>query len=140
MRNRNPKGAEVKENLKDMTLISRNASIDGDIKFTGSLRVEGNVKGNLIAESDEGHLTVGESGVIEGQIRVPNIIVNGTVKGDIHSTKHVELAAKARVTGNVHYALIEIVMGAAVNGSLLHQDSSANAGPVPSAIKESAKG
>lgn len=127
----------VKENLKDMTLISQNAAIEGEVRFSGSLRLEGRVKGNIVSESEQGQLTIGETGVVEGEISVPSLIVNGTVNGNIHSSKHVELAAKAKVNGNVHYALIEIVMGASVNGSLLHKDAQKPDGKVE---KSEAKG
>ena len=52
---------------------------------------------------------------------MPSVIVNGLVEGDVHSTQHLELAAKARVVGNVYYHLIEMVMGSEVNGSLCHR-------------------
>jgi cytoskeletal protein CcmA (bactofilin family) len=49
------------------------------------------------------------------------IVINGLVEGDVYSSNHIELAAKARVSGNVHYHLIEMVMGSEVNGSLSHR-------------------
>ena len=51
---------------------------------------------------------------------MPYIVLNGAVNGDVHSSEHVELAAKARITGNVHYNLLEMSIGAEVNGKLLH--------------------
>ena len=93
----------------------------GDIKFSGGLHVEGLVRGNVFAEDDEkGVLTVSDGGTIEGEVRVPNIVLNGTVIGDVYAVDHVELAANARVTGNVYYHLLEMTMGAEVNGSLVH--------------------
>src|SRR5690625_6325461 len=53
------------------------------------------------------------------------VIINGNVTGNVYSSKHVELAAKAVVEGNVHYQLIEMVKGAQVNGSLVYSGSSA---------------
>ena len=58
---------------------------------------------------------------IEGEVKVPNVVVNGTVIGDVHALSHVELAAQARVHGNVYYSLIEMAMGAEVNGNLVHR-------------------
>ncbi|MCB1649474.1 MAG: polymer-forming cytoskeletal protein [Gammaproteobacteria bacterium] len=102
------------------TLISRQAEIIGDLRFNGELIVEGRIKGNIYADDESGALVrVAESGVIEGEIWVPSVVVNGLVKGDIHSSQHLELAAKAVVMGNVFYKLIEMVMGSEVNGSLL---------------------
>ncbi|MEX0739567.1 MAG: polymer-forming cytoskeletal protein [Pseudohongiella sp.] len=102
------------------TLISAATELDGDLKFDGELIVEGRVTGNIsAAEDSDAVLRVAEQGVIEGEINVPNVVVNGTVTGDIHACKHIELAAKALISGDVHYQLLEMVMGARVNGSLL---------------------
>jgi len=62
-----------------------------------------------------------ERGTIEGEVKVPNVVVNGSVIGDVHAAGHVELASQARVHGNVYYSLIEMAMGAEVNGKLMHQ-------------------
>lgn len=102
------------------TLISRQTEIMGDLRFTGELIVEGKIKGNVYADDDSGALIrIAETGVVEGEIWVPSAIVNGLVKGDLHSSKHLELAAKSVVMGNVFYNLIEMVMGSEVNGSLM---------------------
>lgn len=104
------------------TLIGHNSEITGDISFSGGLHVDGVVRGNIRADAQTGSvLSVSERGVIEGEVRVPNIMLNGTVRGDVYAAEHVELAEKARVTGNVYYKLIEMTRGAAVNGNLVHQ-------------------
>ncbi|MEX2131491.1 MAG: polymer-forming cytoskeletal protein [Pseudohongiellaceae bacterium] len=103
------------------TLISRSTEIVGNIHFSGELIIEGKVKGNIYAdEESDALIRIADKGAVEGEICVPSIIVNGLVQGDIRSTKHIELAAKAVVVGNVYYHLIEMVMGSEVNGSLLH--------------------
>ncbi len=103
------------------TLISQQTEIIGDLRFSGELIVEGRIKGNVYADDDSGALIrIAESGVIEGEVWVPSAVVNGLVKGDVHSSKHLELAAKAVVMGNVFYNLIEMVMGSEVNGNLMH--------------------
>jgi cytoskeletal protein CcmA (bactofilin family) len=105
------------------SLIGQNTEIHGDVIFSGGLHVDGTVKGSVIAESGEDSvLTLSERGTIEGEVKVPNVVVNGSVIGDVHATGHVELAAQARVHGNVYYSLIEMAMGAEVNGKLMHQD------------------
>ena len=104
------------------SLIGQNSEIQGDVIFSGGLHVDGKVKGNVIAaEGDDSVLTLSERGVIEGEVKVPNVVVNGTVIGDVHALSHVELAAQARVHGNVYYSLIEMAMGAEVNGNLVHR-------------------
>lgn len=104
------------------SLIGQNTEIHGDVIFSGGLHVDGTVKGSVIAEKGEDSvLTLSERGTIEGEVKVPNVVVNGSVIGDVHATGHVELAALARVHGNVYYSLIEMAMGAEVNGKLMHQ-------------------
>lgn len=103
------------------TLVSRSTEIVGDVHFSGELIIEGKVKGNIYAEDDSDALIrIAEKGSVEGEICVPSVIINGLVQGDVRSTKHIELAAKAVVVGNVYYHLIEMVMGSEVNGNLLH--------------------
>jgi cytoskeletal protein CcmA (bactofilin family) len=92
------------------------------VRFSGGLHIDGTVKGNLVAEpGTETVLTVSEKGRIEGDVRVPNLILNGAVQGDVYASERVELASHARVTGNVYYNLIEMAMGAEVNGNLVHR-------------------
>lgn len=103
------------------TLISETTELKGDIRFSGELIVEGRVEGNVNAEDDsKSVIRVAESGRIDGEICVPSAVINGVVQGDIRTTEHIELAAKAAVTGTVYYNLIEMVMGAAINGNLMH--------------------
>jgi len=104
------------------TLIGQHTEIRGDVVFSGGLHVDGTVKGNVIAEGGaESVMSLSERGTIEGEVRVPNIMINGTVIGDVHAENHIELAAQARVKGNVFYSLIEMAMGAEVNGNLVHR-------------------
>lgn len=106
------------------TMIAQGTEIIGDVRFEGGLLVEGAIKGNVYAEAgSEALLRLSEAGMIQGEIRVPNVVINGKVTGDVFSSGHVELAAKAVVNGNVHYSLIEMVMGSEVNGSLVHDIS-----------------
>lgn len=107
------------------SLIGQNTEIHGDVIFSGGLHVDGTIKGSVIAEKgDDSVLTLSERGIIEGEVKVPNVVVNGSIIGDLHATGHVELAAQARVHGNVYYTLIEMAMGAEVNGKLLHEAES----------------
>jgi cytoskeletal protein CcmA (bactofilin family) len=103
------------------TLIGHNSEMLGDVRFSGGLHVDGTIKGNVVAEEDASSvLTLSESGTIEGEVRVSNVVLNGTVIGDVHARQHIELAPNARITGNVYYRLIEMAMGAEVNGNLVH--------------------
>ncbi len=102
------------------SIVGQQTRIVGDISFVGRLHVDGTVDGNVRAlGEDNAVLTVSDSAAINGEIRVPFVILNGTVVGDVYAKEQVELAPKARVEGDVHYALIEMAMGAEVNGKLL---------------------
>ena len=104
------------------TLIGKQTEILGDVRFTGGLHVDGKIKGKVIANIDKAaSLSVAESGAIEGDVRVPMIVLNGSVSGDVHASEKITLAAKARVTGNVFYKIIEMEGGALVNGQLVHE-------------------
>jgi cytoskeletal protein CcmA (bactofilin family) len=103
------------------TLISPETVVIGDLHFCGNLDVEGLVQGNVIAQpGKEALLRVVGKGRVEGDIRVPCVIINGEVKGNVYSSQHLELASKSRVQGNVFYTLVEMAAGAEVNGSLTH--------------------
>jgi len=95
--------------------------IRGDLEFEGGLHLDGRIIGNVSGvEGGEAAITVSEQGAIEGDVRVDVLILNGTVVGDVHASERVELASQAQVTGTVHYRLLEMAMGAEVNGQLVH--------------------
>lgn len=111
-----------KQTVKIDSLIGQNSEIRGDVIFSGGLHVDGVIKGNVISEEGTGSvLTLSERGKVEGEVKVPNVVLNGTIVGDVHALEHIELAAQARVKGNVYYSLIEMAMGAEVNGKLVHR-------------------
>ena len=108
-------------NTKVETIIGQQTRINGDIHFSGGLHIDGKIKGSVIADEGTAVLTVSEHGHIEGNVQVPVVVLNGSVTGDVTSTERVELAAKTKVAGNVYYNLIEMAMGAEVNGNLVHR-------------------
>ena len=119
------------------TLVSRTTEIVGDIHFSGELIVEGRIKGSVYAEDDSSAIIrIAESGSVEGEICVPSSVINGLVQGDVRSTKHIELAKKAVVAGNVYYNLIEMVMGSEVNGNLMHISSNQKSNKLLPEVKE----
>jgi len=119
------KTKKPKQSTKIDSLIGQNTEIRGDIIFNGGLHVDGLIKGNVISEEGTGSvLTLSERGVVEGEVKVANIVLNGTIIGDVHALEHIELASDARVNGNVYYTLIEMAMGAEVNGNLVHRSES----------------
>ena len=104
------------------TLIGAKTRINGDVEFAGGLHLDGHINGNVKGDTARGHhLSVSEQGCIEGSVIVPNIVLNGIVKGDIEAGDRVEMGAKARVLGSVHYTTIETAVGAQINGKLIHR-------------------
>ncbi len=111
------KGASKKIN----SLIGKETEILGDIDFCGGLLVDGNIVGNVTAKNDEyATITISDNGCITGEVKIPNIVINGKIEGDVYASNHVELAKNARVYGNVYYNLFKMEMGAEVNGNLVH--------------------
>ncbi len=104
------------------TLVGVNTKVSGDLEFSGGLHVDGYVKGNIQAELESSSvLSIAEQGVVEGSVSVPHVVLNGTVKGDVSARERIELGTTARVIGNVFYNLIEMAIGAEINGKLIHE-------------------
>lgn len=113
------------------TLIANGTHVVGDIHFAGNLEVEGQVTGNIVAEEDSAaRVRILPEGRVTGDVRVPVVIINGHITGDIYSSSQVELANKAVVEGNLHYVLIEIEKGAQMNGNFVHQKADEEPGNV----------
>ncbi len=104
------------------TLVGSKTRVSGDVEFSGGFHVDGYIKGNINADPEsDSVLSISEHGTVEGSVSVPHVILNGTVKGDVSAKERVELGATARVIGNVFYNLIEMAIGAEINGKLIHQ-------------------
>jgi len=102
------------------TLIGKDARVHGDIDFRGGLHLDGHIEGAVRSEEMRGStLSVSETGSIQGAVQVPNLVLNGTVRGDIHALERVVLGATARVEGNVYYGIIEMTLGAQIIGKLV---------------------
>jgi cytoskeletal protein CcmA (bactofilin family) len=103
------------------SLVGAGTRIEGNVTFTGGLRVDGEIKGSVIADpSKPSTLVLSEQARVEGEIRVTHLVVNGTVVGPVHVAEYLELQSKAKVTGDVHYRTLEIQLGAIVEGKLIH--------------------
>ena len=105
------------------SLIGIGTHVVGDINFSGGLRIDGHVRGNITATGDKpSTLMLSDQASIEGKIKVSHAVINGTVVGPVHADEYLELQAKARVSGDVYYRALEIQLGATIEGMLLHQD------------------
>ena len=102
------------------TLLGKAANLNGDLESSGGLHLDGRVNGNVRSNAEDGGaLSVSESGVIEGRVEVTNIVMNGTVNGDMYARERLVLGGKARVNGNVFYGVIEMAPGAVITGKLI---------------------
>jgi cytoskeletal protein CcmA (bactofilin family) len=115
---------KLNKNAQIDTLIGAGTRINGDLEFSGGLHLDGYINGNVSGEAGtDTTLVVSEQGGIEGSVAVSSIVLNGIVKGDIEASDRVELGEKARVLGNVRYAVIETAVGAQINGKLIHRSA-----------------
>jgi cytoskeletal protein CcmA (bactofilin family) len=115
------------------TLIGKAAHIHGDIEFAGGMHLDGSIVGNVRSDRAPGStLSVSEGGSIEGMVDVPNVRLDGTVKGDIHAPGRVVLGATARIEGNLYYGVIEMTLGAQIMGKLTQVAPEGAAAGVPS--------
>ncbi|MAK09128.1 MAG: cell shape determination protein CcmA [Rhodobacteraceae bacterium] len=120
------------------SLVGKKARVLGEIRFSEGLHIDGLIKGNVVSDEDKpATLSVSNSGTIEGHVKVPNVIISGVVKGDVYSSDYVELGSTARIEGDVYYGLIEMAMGAEVNGKLVRIIDSDN--KVETTLKEREK-
>ena len=103
------------------SLIGAGTSINGNLGFSGGLRVDGEVNGNIIAaQGKPSTLVLSEHGRVNGEINVTHLVVNGVVEGPVRASEYLELQNKAKVVGDVHYKTLEIQLGAIVEGRLIH--------------------
>jgi cytoskeletal protein CcmA (bactofilin family) len=117
------------------TLIGKGVRVQGDIDFLGGMHLDGAIAGNVRSDSaPDSTLSVSESGSIEGSVDVPNVILQGQVRGDIRGAERVVLGATARVEGDVYYGVIEMTLGAQIMGKLVR------IAPAAPAAKAAAKG
>lgn len=104
------------------SLIGISTSIEGNVYFKGGLRIDGHIKGNVIAEASvSSMLVISEQARIDGEVRAGHVVVNGEINGPVYSTELIELQGKARISGDVHYKALEMMNGALVTGKLTHE-------------------
>ena len=99
------------------TLIGRTSQVRGDLSFAGGLHLDGQIDGNV--EALQGQLSVSEHGVVTGSVAVPQVLLDGTVRGDIVARERLVLGPNAQVHGDVQYGAIEMAPGARINGKLV---------------------
>jgi cytoskeletal protein CcmA (bactofilin family) len=101
-------------------LIGSDACITGDVIFTGGLRIDGKIKGDVtVSNINPGTLMIGDQGSIEGVVRVSHLIVFGEIRGTVYATGLVDMRSKGRISGDVHYGELEVQAGAVIEGNLV---------------------
>ena len=110
------------ESDRGVTLIAKNARVEGELTFDNELYVYGQVDGNIRAGGDKGTLVIGEQGSVKGDVRAPVVVINGEFEGTVFASSKVVLAEKARVSGNLCYKRIEMRLGARMDGQLAQQE------------------
>jgi cytoskeletal protein CcmA (bactofilin family) len=114
------------------SLIAPGSDIQGNIKFTEGLRVDGEVHGDIRANDEQASLlVVSEAAVVVGEIHADHVIINGKVNGPVYAHELLELQPKAQIEGDVHYKALEMHQGAVISGQLRPM----LAGEKPAALK-----
>jgi cytoskeletal protein CcmA (bactofilin family) len=110
------------------SLIGATTRIEGNVYFSGGLRVDGAVRGNVAGLPDQpATLVVSEQARIDGEVQAAHVVVNGTINGPVDSRETLELQAGSRVKGDIHYKSIEIQQGAVIEGRLVHHTAEVKA-------------
>ena len=108
------------------SLIGVTTRIEGNVIFSGGLRVDGMVRGNIVGVAEQpSTLVLSVDAQIDGEVQAAHIVVNGTIDGPVRATETLELQAGSRVKGDVCYKTIEIHQGAVVEGRLVHDAAEA---------------
>ncbi len=119
------------------TLIEVGTLIKGEIIFDNELFVMGEVDGDLNSDSDLAKLIVSKTGKVQGEIRVPNVVVNGTILGNVFASGSLEITGTARVFGDLHYSTIEIQGGSHITGRLVAEQIKLDSAEKEIALEES---
>ncbi|MBM4382707.1 MAG: polymer-forming cytoskeletal protein [Deltaproteobacteria bacterium] len=103
--------------------IDQGSSFEGKLSFKDTVRIDGHFAGEI---SSENTLVVGETGIIEANVRSQIVIISGTVAGDIVAGKKIVMHKTGRVDGNVSTPSLVMEDGAVLNGQLKMSDKKAS--------------
>jgi cytoskeletal protein CcmA (bactofilin family) len=108
------------------SLIGAGTTIEGNLNFSGGLRIDGQVNGNVVAaQGKPSTLVLSEHARVNGEVNVTHLLINGSISGPVFASEYMELQSKAKVNGDVHYTTLEIQLGAIVEGRLIHSSATA---------------
>ena len=114
---------KVMKSKQDITLVAADSEIEGSLHFSSQLFVKGKVTGNISAEEPGAVVVISPEGLVVGDIRVPSVIINGRLEGNVYAVERLEVTAGAEVLGDLYYSVIERHMGAQVQGRLIHSEN-----------------
>ena len=95
------------------TLLGRGATFEGKLTFDGTVRIDGRFKGEVFSDDT---LVIGEGAVVEAEIDVGEIIIQGTVVGNIKAKRSIEIHAPGRVKGDLHTPSLQVDTGVIFEG------------------------
>ena len=108
------------------TLIGAGTTVEGNLNFSGGMRIDGQVNGNVVAVPDKpSTLVLSEHAQITGEVNVTHLVINGSISGSVLASEYMELQSKAKINGDGHYTTLEIQLGAIVEGRLIHSSTAA---------------
>lgn len=141
---RKRKKAPFIEVTKLSSLIAEDVEIVGDVWFSSGIRIDGHVKGNVIARAAEGQtralLVLSEKGRIEGSVTCGDAVINGTVIGDLDIEHFLELQSNSQVSGTIRYEHLQMDVGASVRGQLAKAENRAGTDNVVELAADKAAG
>jgi cytoskeletal protein CcmA (bactofilin family) len=106
------------------SLIGAGTTIEGNLNFSGGLRIDGQINGNVVAaQGKPSTLVLSEHAQVNGEVNVTHLVINGSINGSVYASEYMELQSKAKINGDVHYATLEIQLGAIVDGRLIHSNT-----------------
>jgi cytoskeletal protein CcmA (bactofilin family) len=106
------------------SLIGAGTTIEGNLNFSGGMRIDGQVNGNVVAaQGKPSTLVLSEHARVNGEVNVTHLVINGAISGPVFASEYMELQSKAKVNGDVHYTTLEIQLGAIVEGRLIHSST-----------------
>jgi len=117
----NRRRGERRNSSSETSLIARGTVIRGDLRFSGALHLDGRIEGTVLGEGDDAMFTLSEHGEVQGEVHVPQAVINGHITGDVHVSVRLELAPLARIDGDLRYHTLEMAAGAQVNGHMARQ-------------------
>lgn len=101
------------------SLIAQGTVIEGNLRFTDGLRIDGEVIGDIrAADGGDSILVISETASVSGHIHADHVIINGRVAGPVHASELLELQPKAKIQGDVSYKALEMHQGAVISGQL----------------------